>query len=183
MQYCAPVFSLSTIWTAKYIKHAGIIKYINMDPGFHRCLNQSAYIQTDITHSLCRGSLIVLVPLYFAVNLQLIMSLTCCEKTHVTVLWERFSTLARALKGLSLGTHGQQHTGLSQPYRGLLGNTLSSMCVLLITIFQKEMHTRRDLKCACAKTGFSALQTLSIKHDCYYNTWPLLFCSLSVYEW
>ena len=50
------------------------------------CSQLTGTDETDITHNSCRGTLLVLVPLYFAVKLQVIMSLTCCEKTHVTGL-------------------------------------------------------------------------------------------------
>lgn len=106
------------------------------------------------------------------------MSLTCCENTHVTELWERFGPVARALKGLTLG-HMAISTQASISHTRGSWAIFSQACVTYwLSYSKRSAHAHRS---ACAKTGFSALQTLSIKHDWCYNTWPLLTCILSVW--
>lgn len=84
----------------RYVRHGiRVMKTTLRKWPVHRCLNQSSSFvilysppeptttdMPDVTRSPCHSSRLVLVPLLFAINLLLIMSLTCLEKTHVALL-------------------------------------------------------------------------------------------------
>lgn len=79
---------------------------------------------------------------------------------------------------LTLG-HMAKSTQVSISHTRGFWAILTQACVSSWLPYSKRNAHAHRSACAFAKTGSSALQTLSIKHDWYSNTWPLLSCILS----